>query len=107
MKATPTAIPDVLIIEPKVFGDARGFFYESFNHKQPWVPPGFAHGLLVLSDPADFLYQTTDYYAPEHERALAWNDPTVAVEWPDIGVDFSLSTKDSAAPVFAAAEKFP
>ena len=156
MKVTPTAIPDVLIIEPKVFGDARGFFYESFNgrafdeavgrhvefvqdnhsrsskgvlrglhyqiqqpqgklvrvargavfdvavdirkssptfgkwvgvelsednHKQLWVPPGFAHGFLVLSEAADFLYKTTDYYAPAHERCIAWDDPNVGIDW--------------------------
>ena len=157
MKVTPTAIPDVLIIEPRVFGDARGFFFESFNqkafneatgtdyqfvqdnhsrsakgvlrglhyqiqqpqgklvrvargavfdvavdirkssptfgqwvgeelseenNKQLWVPPGFAHGFLVLSESADFLYKTTDYYAPEHERCLAWDDADVGIEWP-------------------------
>lgn len=156
MKVTPTTIPDVLIIEPKVFGDARGFFYESFNqkafnevtgtshqfvqdnhsrsvkgvlrglhyqiqqpqgklvrvvrgavldvavdirrtspsfgkwvsvelseekHNQLWVPPGFAHGFVVLSDSADFLYKTTDYYAPEFERCIAWNDTSVGVDW--------------------------
>ncbi len=168
MKVTPTAIPDVLIIEPKVFGDERGFFFESFNqkafneatgldvnfvqdnhsrsakgvlrglhyqvqqpqgklvrvargavfdvavdirqgsatfgkwvgvelseenHKQLWVPPGFAHGFLVLSDSADFLYKTTDYYAPQHERCLAWNDPDIGIEWALVG-DPSLSSKD-------------
>ena len=157
MKVIPTAIPDVLIIEPKVFGDARGFFYESFNQqafneatgtnhqfvqdnhsrsakgvlrglhyqiqqpqgklvrvvrgavfdvavdirkssptfgqwvgielsednqKQFWVPPGFAHGFVVISDTADFLYKTTDYYAPQHERCIAWNDPEIGIEWP-------------------------
>jgi len=157
MKVIETALPEVLIIEPKVFGDSRGFFYESFNarnfreatgldvefvqdnhsrsaknvlrglhyqikqpqgklvrvvrgavfdvavdirksspnfgkwvgvelseenHRQLWVPPGFAHGFLVLSDSADFLYKTTDYYAPEFERCLAWNDPMVAISWP-------------------------
>jgi dTDP-4-dehydrorhamnose 3,5-epimerase len=178
MKVTPTAIPDVLIIEPKVFGDARGFFFESFNqkafadatgldvsfvqdnhsrsakgvlrglhyqaqqpqgklvrvvrgavfdvavdirqgsptlgkwvgvdlseenHKQLWVPPGFAHGFLVLSDSADFLYKTTDYYAPEHERCIAWNDPDVGIGWPDAGVTPSLSLKDRAAASFRSA----
>lgn len=157
MKTTPTTIPDVLILEPRVFGDNRGFFLESFNqrtfrastgvdavfvqdnhsrsgrgvlrglhyqasqpqgklvrvvrgtvfdvavdirrdsatfgrwagvelsehnHRQLWIPPGLAHGFLVLSHEADFLYKTTDYYAPEHERCLAWNDPTVGVDWP-------------------------
>ena len=157
MKVTQTSIPDVLIIEPKVFGDARGFFYESFNqqafndatgtdhrfvqdnhsrsakgvlrglhyqveqpqgklvrvargavfdvavdirkgsltfsrwvgveltednHRQLWVPPGFAHGFVVLSESADFLYKTTDYYGPEHERCLLWSDPVIGIEWP-------------------------
>lgn len=175
MKVTPTAIPDVLIIEPKVFGDARGFFYESFNqkafneatdtdyqfvqdnhsrsakgvlrglhyqiqqpqgklvrvvhgsvfdvavdirknsptfgkwvgvelsednHKQLWVPPGFAHGFLVLSDSVDFLYKTTNYYAPQHERCIAWNDPDIDISWPlvEYGItEPKLSAKDSAA----------
>jgi dTDP-4-dehydrorhamnose 3,5-epimerase len=171
MKATPTTIPDVLVIEPKVFGDARGFFFESFNgkafdeavgrhvdfvqdnhsrsskgvlrglhyqvqqpqgklvrvargavfdvavdirrssptfgrwvgmelsednHKQLWVPAGLAHGFLVLSDSADFLYKTTDYYAPAHERCIAWNDTTLGIQWPDIGMAPLLSAKDAA-----------
>jgi dTDP-4-dehydrorhamnose 3,5-epimerase len=169
MKVTPTAIADVLIIEPKVFGDARGFFYESFNqkafneatgtdyqfvqdnhsrsakgvlrglhyqiqqpqgklvrvvrgavfdvavdlrqssptfgqwvgveltehnHRQLWVPAGFAHGFLTLSDSADFLYKTTDYYAPAFERCIAWNDPTLAVDWPLDGAQPLVSAKD-------------
>jgi dTDP-4-dehydrorhamnose 3,5-epimerase len=180
MKATPTAIPDVVVIEPKVFGDARGFFFESFNekvfreatgvrlpfvqdnhsrssrgvlrglhyqlqqaqgklvrvvrgavfdvavdlrrssstlgkwvgveltednHRQLWVPPGFAHGFLVLSETADFLYKTTDYYAPAHERCLAWNDPAVGIEWP-AGVVPQLSAKDQQGVAFGAAELF-
>ena len=168
MKVTPTAIPEVLIIEPKVFGDTRGFFYESFNQqafneaaglnlsfvqdnhsrsgkgvlrglhyqtqlpqgklvrvvrgavfdvavdireesptfrkwvgielsedncKQLWVPPGLAHGFVVLSDTADFLYKTTDYYAPQYERCIAWNDPEIGIQWP-LTSEPSLSTKD-------------
>lgn len=179
MKVTRTAIADVLLIEPKVFGDARGFFFESFNqkafdeaigrhvdfvqdnhsrsakgvlrglhyqlqqpqgklvrvvrgavfdvavdirkssptfgqwvgselseenHKQMWVPPGLAHGFLVLSESADFLYKTTDYYAPAHERCIAWNDETLSIAWPDIGMAPLLSAKDAAAPTFATAE---
>jgi len=179
MKATSTAIPDVLVIEPKVFGDARGFFFESFNqkafedatgvaptfvqdnhsrssrgvlrglhyqiqqpqgklvrvvrgavfdvavdirrssptfgqwvgvelsednHRQLWVPPGFAHGFLVLSEVADFLYKTTDYYAPEHERCIAWNDPEVGVVWPDPGIAPLLSIKDSSGQSLSEAE---
>lgn len=180
MKATPTAIPDVMVIEPKVFGDARGFFFESFNqkafneatgtnvnfvqdnhsrsakgvlrglhyqlqqpqgklvrvvrgavfdvavdirkssptfgqwvgvelrednHKQLWVPAGFAHGFVVLSGTADFLYKTTDYYAPAHERCIAWNDPAIGIEWPaDIAPQ--LSAKDQAGLSLSQAEVF-
>ena len=183
LKATPTALPDVIVLEPRVFGDDRGFFMESFNEdafakavgasvrfvqdnhsrsghgvlrglhyqvrnpqgklvrvtsgrvfdvavdmrkssptlgrwagvllsaenrKQLWVPAGFAHGFVVLSDHADFLYKTTDYYAPEHERALAWNDPEVGVDWPlaDLAGPPILSGKDTVAPRWAQAEFF-
>jgi len=181
MKVTPTSIPDVLVIEPKVFGDSRGFFLESFNqkafddaigqhldfvqdnhsrsskgvlrglhyqiqqpqgklvrvargaafdvavdirkssptfgqwvgvelsednHKQLWVPVGFAHAFLVLSASADFMYKTTDYYAPVHERAIAWNDPVLNIQWPDVGGSPALSAKDSAAAAFQSAEVF-
>jgi dTDP-4-dehydrorhamnose 3,5-epimerase len=180
MQSTPTAIPEVLIIEPKVFGDARGFFYESFNqkafneatglnlnfvqdnhsrsakgvlrglhyqiqqpqgklvsvvsgavftvavdirrssatfgkwvgielsednHKQIWVPPGFAHGFLVLSESADFLYKTTDYYAPEHERCIAWNDPVIGIQWP-LTAEPKLSAKDQQGLALRDAEAF-
>ena len=175
MKVTPCAIPDVLLIEPKVFGDDRGFFYESFNERefqkatgldlkfvqdnhsksakgvlrglhyqvqqaqgklvrvvagevfdvavdirpnsptygkwvgeilsvdnkrQLWVPPGLAHGFLVLTDSAEFLYKTTDYYAPVHERAIAWDDPTLAIDWPLQGKAPLLSAKDAAGAAF-------
>lgn len=181
MKATPTSIPDVLVIEPRVFGDARGFFFESFNqkafdeavgqhidfvqdnhsrsvkgvlrglhyqvqqpqaklvrvvsgavfdvavdirrssptfgrwvgvelsesnHKQLWVPAGFAHGFLVLSETADFLYKTTDYYAPAHERCIRWDDASIGIEWPDTGGIPALSAKDAAGTSFDAAEVF-
>jgi len=181
VKATPTAIPDVLVIEPKVFGDARGFFLESFNqkafdeavgqhvdfvqdnhsrsakgvlrglhyqiqqpqgklvrvvsgavfdvavdirrasptfgrwvgvelsasnHRQLWVPAGFAHGFLVLSETADFLYKTTDYYAPAHERCIRWDDASIGVQWPDVGGAPVLSAKDAAGATFDAAEVF-
>lgn len=183
LKATPTALPEVLVIEPRVFGDDRGFFLESYNRaalreaagieqefvqdnhsrsahgvlrglhyqvqqpqgklvrvvsgavfdvavdmrrssprcgqwvgvelsadnkKQLWVPPGFAHGFVVLSDSADFLYKTTDYYAPSHERALAWNDRHVNVRWPldRLRCEPVLSAKDVAAPQWDAAEFF-
>ena len=185
MKATRTAIPDVVLLEPKVFGDARGFFLESFNQrvfqeatgadvkfvqdnhsrsargvlrglhyqlKQPqgklvrvvrgsvfdvavdirrssptfgrwvgaelseqnqhqlWVPAGFAHGFLVLSESADFLYKTTEYYAPEHERCIAWNDPAIGVEWPLAATALAaplLSHKDAAATALGQADVFP
>lgn len=180
MKATPTSIPDVMIIEPKVFGDARGFFFESFNlqafreatgtnvdfvqdnhsrsargvlrglhyqiqqpqgklvrvvrgavfdvavdirkhsptfgqwvgvelseenHRQLWVPAGFAHGFLVLSDSADFLYKTTAYYAPAHERCIAWDDATLGIAWP-AGLSPQLSAKDLAGAALTGAEIF-
>ena len=181
MKVAPTAIPEVLVIEPKVFGDARGFFYESFNgkafdeavgrhvefvqdnhsrsakgvlrglhyqiqqpqgklvrvvrgavfdvavdirkssptfgkwvgvelsednHKQLWVPAGFAHGFLVLSETAEFLYKTTDYYAPTHERSIKWNDAELGIVWPSIGMAPQLSGKDQAGTSFSQAEVF-
>ena len=180
MKVIPTAIPDVLIIEPAVFGDERGFFFESFNQRrfleltglavdfvqdnhsrsaknvlrglhyqiqQPqgklvrvvqgavfdvavdirrssptfgkhvgvelssenkrmiWIPPGFAHGFVVLSDTAEFLYKTTDYWAPEFERSIAWNDPAIGIEWPIDGVP-ALSKKDLQGNPLADAECF-
>lgn len=178
MKATPTRIPDVLLIEPKVFGDDRGFFFESFNRctfheatglnvdfvqdnhsksarnvlrglhyqlaqpqgklvrvtqgevfdvavdirkgsptygqwvgeilsaenkKQLWIPAGLAHGFVVLSETAEFLYKTTDYYAPQHERCIAWNDPDLAIAWPIEGQPL-LSAKDAAGAAFREAE---
>ena len=181
MKVVRTGIADVLILEPKVFGDERGFFFEPYNKRvfreatgldiefvqdnhsrskagvlrglhyqirQPqgklvrvavgevfdvavdlrrssptfgkaasfrldaaskrmaWIPPGFAHGFLVLSEFAEFLYKTTDYYAPEHERTVRWNDPQIGVAWPLHGAPI-LSAKDAAAPGLAEAELFP
>jgi dTDP-4-dehydrorhamnose 3,5-epimerase len=182
MRVIPTALPGVLILEPKVFGDERGFFFESFNqrafdeavgehvefvqdnhsrsqrgvlrglhyqlpphaqgklvravsgrvfdvavdmrrssatfgrwvgteldaseHRQLWIPAGFAHGFLVLSETADFLYKTTDYYAPEAERAVRWDDPQIGIAWPDPGIALRLSDKDRAAPRLARAVTF-
>jgi dTDP-4-dehydrorhamnose 3,5-epimerase len=181
VKAIPTDLPDVIILEPKVFGDERGFFFESFNArtfaevtgvqrefvqdnhsrsqrgvlrglhyqvKQPqgklvrvtqgevfdvvvdlrrssatfgswagiilsaenkrqlWVPEGFAHGFLVLSESAEFLYKTTDYYAPEHERCIRWDDPDLAIDWP-ITEAPQLSAKDQAGVNFKDADLFP
>lgn len=180
MNIIQTEIPEVLVLEPKVFGDERGFFYESFNakrfaeatgcdvdfvqdnhsrsvkgvlrglhyqiqqpqgklvrvavgevwdvavdirkgsptfgkwvgvslsatnHRQLWVPAGFAHGFVVVSDVAEFLYKTTHYYAPEHERCIRWNDPTLAIPWPLDG-EPSLSGKDRQGLDFAQAELF-
>jgi dTDP-4-dehydrorhamnose 3,5-epimerase len=182
MKITPTTIPEVLILEPKVFGDERGFFMESFsqklfneavgreivfvqdnhsrssrnvlrglhyqlpphaqgklvrvtnggvfdvavdmrkgsttfgqwagaelsgsNHRMMWIPPGFAHGFLVLTESADFLYKTTDYYAPQCEAALRWDDPTVAIPWPLNGAQPVVAGKDAQAPLLAGAALF-
>ena len=181
MKVTPTAIPDVMLIEPRVFGDERGFFFESFNQRafeeatgvttqfvqdnhsrsvrgvlrglhyqiqhpqgklvrvvvgevydvavdlrrssptfgkwvgahlsaqnkaQFWVPAGFAHGFVVLSESAEFLYKTTDYYAPAHEKCIAWNDPFLDIQWPDLGVAPQLSSKDAAGASWANAAFF-
>ena len=181
MKATATSLAEVLVIEPTVFGDERGFFYESWNRKRfsalvgrdvdfvqdnhsrsargvlrglhyqignpqgklvrviagevfdvavdlrrasktfgrwtgerlsaanrrmMWVPEGFAHGFLVLSDTAEFLYKATDYYAPEHERTLLWNDPQLAITWPLEGAPL-LKPKDAAGAPLATAETFP
>ena len=181
MKATRLAIPDVILIEPKVFGDTRGFFFESFNqrafndatgtdhqfvqdnhsrssrgvlrglhyqiqqpqgklvrvvqgavfdvavdvrkssptfgqwvgeelsadnHRQLWVPPGFAHGFLVLSETAEFLYKTTDYYAPEQERCIAWNDHAVGIDWPSTGAAPQLSAKDQQGSALIDADTF-
>lgn len=180
--ATPTALPEVLILEPKVFGDARGFFYESFNaaeftrvtgldmpfvqdnhsrsvrgvlrglhyqvrhaqgklvrvtagevqdvavdirkaspnygkwvtvnlsaenRRQLWVPPGFAHGFLVLSESAEFLYKTTDYWHPEFERSILWNDPDLAIAWQLDSIVPQLAAKDASGTAFAAAETYP
>jgi dTDP-4-dehydrorhamnose 3,5-epimerase len=180
MRIIETAIPEVLLVEPKVFGDERGFFFESFNERawqaatglvprfvqdnhsrsargvlrglhyqirqpqgklvrcvlgevfdvavdlrrssptfgrwtgarlsaenklQMWIPEGFAHGFLVLSEFADFLYKATDYYAPEHERCLLWNDPQLAIDWP-LAAEPVLSAKDAAARSLAAVDCF-
>ena len=179
MQVTPTAITDVKLVEPKVFGDDRGFFFESWNrralaaagidvdfvqdnhsrsrrgvlrglhyqveHAQGklvrcaigtvfdvvvdlrrssptfgralgmtlsaenrrmlWVPPGFAHGFLVVSESADFLYKTTDYWYPQHERTLLWNDPALRIDWPLDGAP-TLAAKDAAGTPFAAADLY-
>ena len=182
MQVTPTALPGVLVLEPKVFGDARGFFLESFNQRvfdaavgahvafvqdnhscsqrgvlrglhyqlpphaqgklvrvvrgsafdvavdvragsstfgrwagvtldaasqrQLWIPPGFAHGFLALEDDTHFLYKTTDYYARDCERSIAWNDPAIGIDWPATGAAPTLAEKDAAAPRLADADTF-
>ncbi len=85
------------------FGQWAGEVLSGANHRQVWVPPGLAHGFLVLSEFADFVYKTTDYYAPEHERCIAWNDPTLGIEWPLAGNAPVLSAKDQAGLPFAVA----
>jgi dTDP-4-dehydrorhamnose 3,5-epimerase len=180
MKVVPTTVPEVLILEPTVFGDERGFFVESYNrrafdeavgygvdfvqdnhsrsargvlrglhyqvpphaqgklvrvstgrvydvavdvrrtsprfgwwvgvelssdnHRQLWIPPGFAHGFLVLSESADFEYKVTAYYAPDAERSVRWDDPALGISWPDSGVAVQLSRKDAAAPALSDAQ---
>jgi dTDP-4-dehydrorhamnose 3,5-epimerase len=182
MQFEPTRLPEVVLIKPRVFGDERGFFFETWNERvfkdagidarfvqdnhsrstkntlrglhfqiqQPqgklvrvtcgeafdvavdirrgsprfgqwvgavlsesnrqllWVPPGFAHGYLAMSDEVDFVYKCTDFYAPQHERAIRWNDPILGVQWPlPIGVMPTLSGKDALAPTFQEAETYP
>jgi dTDP-4-dehydrorhamnose 3,5-epimerase len=181
MKVIPTHIPEVLILEPQVFGDARGFFLETWNantfaelgldlrfvqdnhsrsrqgilrgmhyqiqhpqgklvrvthgkvfdvavdlrqssptfgqwagaelseenHRMLWVPPGFAHGFYVMSESADFLYKCTDFYAPEYDRSLRWDDPTVGIEWPLVNdAAPTISAKDEAGKHWQEADKF-
>ena len=181
MNVISTALPEVLVLEPKVFGDSRGFFFESYNRKtftadtgldvefvqdnhsrsargvlrgihyqlvrpqgklvravagavwdlavdlrrgsprfgrwvgvelsaenqrQLWVPPGFGHAFVVLSETADFLYKTTDYWYPEHERSVVWNDPDLAIDWPLDGAAPQLAAKDAQAPRLAEAEVY-
>lgn len=91
------------------FGQWVGVHLSALNHRQLWVPPGFAHGFLVLSGSADFLYKTTDYYAPQFERCLAWDDPDIGIQWPalELGMTPQLSAKDRGAPRLADAEVYP
>jgi len=124
VKAIQTAIPDLLIIEPKVFGDERGFLFESFNRRSSptfeqhvalglsaenkrmfWIPEGFAHGFVVLSDTAEYLYKTTDYWLPEYERCIRWDDPVLAIVWKPQATP-ALSGKDAQGRAFAEAELF-
>jgi len=88
------------------FGHWEGVELSAENHKQLWVPPGFAHGFLVLSETADFLYKTTDYYAPACEGAVRWDDPAIGIQWPDTGLAPLLAEKDAKAPFLADARVF-
>jgi dTDP-4-dehydrorhamnose 3,5-epimerase len=91
----------------KTFGDWAGFKLSAENHKQLWIPPGFAHGFLVLSETAEFLYKTTDYYDPHSEACLSWCDPTVNIDWPiPLGKQALLNAKDAAGLAWAQAPKF-
>jgi len=88
------------------FGRWTGIELNEHNHRQLWIPAGFAHGFVVLSESADFLYKTTDYYAPEHERCVAWNDPAIGIAWP-AGIEPTLSAKDREGVLLREAEVFP
>ena len=88
------------------FGRWHGVILSGENHRQFWVPAGFAHGFVVLSESADFLYKTTDYYAPEYERCIAWNDPVIGIDWPLAGIEPKLSAKDQAGVSLSQAEVF-
>jgi len=88
------------------FGRWAGFELSAENKRMLWVPPGFAHGFLALEDGTDFLYKCTEYYAPEHDRSMRWDDPAIGIEWPLGGLDPILSAKDSAAPLLAEAETY-
>ena len=88
------------------FGQWVGEELSADNHKQLWIPPGFAHGFITLSETAEFLYKTTDYYSPEHEQAIRWNDPQLAIAWPLLAKDIQISAKDQQAVAFSQAEVF-
>ena len=88
------------------FGQWVGEILSADNKRQLWIPPGMAHGFVVLSESAEFVYKTTDYYAPEHERCIAWNDPTLAIEWPAMGGGPLVSGKDAKGLAFLLAEMF-
>jgi dTDP-4-dehydrorhamnose 3,5-epimerase len=91
----------------RTFGQWAGTVLSAENKRQLWVPEGFAHGFLVLEDNTEFVYKCTDYYAPEHERSLLWDDPAVAIDWPELDAPPILSAKDASAPVLEQAELFP
>ena len=109
MRVTAGRVFDVVVDIRKsspCFGQWVGEILSADNYRQLWVPPGFAHGFLVLEDDTEFLYKTTDYYAPEHERTSQWDDPELAIEWPIDGLEIRLSDKDKAGTALANAETF-
>ena len=109
VRATAGSVFDVAVDMRKssaTFGQWYGIELSAENKKQMWIPPGFAHGFVVTSDAAEFLYKTTDYWAPEHERSVLWNDPAIGIEWPLDGITPQLSAKDVAAPILADAKTF-
>jgi dTDP-4-dehydrorhamnose 3,5-epimerase len=109
VRATAGTVFDVAVDIRKsspTFGQWYGIELSAENKRQMWIPPGFAHGFVVTSDSAEFLYKTTDYWAPEHERAILWNDPAIGIQWPELDSAPLLSGKDAAAAVLAGAEVF-
>lgn len=109
VRATSGAVFDVAVDIRKssaTFGQWYGCELSAENKRQMWIPPGFAHGFVVISDTADFLYKTTDYWAPAHERAILWNDPAIGIQWPALDTAPLLSGKDQAALLLADAEVF-
>jgi len=109
VRATAGSVFDVAVDMRKssaTFGQWYGIELSAENKKQMWIPPGFAHGFVVTSDAAEFLYKTTDYWAPEHERSVLWNDPAIGIEWPALDAAPLLSGKDQAAVLLADAEVF-
>ncbi|MYM93705.1 dTDP-4-dehydrorhamnose 3,5-epimerase [Duganella vulcania] len=109
VRATAGSVFDVAVDLRKsspTFGQWYGIELSAENKKQMWIPPGFAHGFVVTSDAAEFLYKTTDYWAPEHERSVLWNDPAIGIEWPALDAAPLLSAKDQAAVLLADAEVF-
>lgn len=109
VRATAGAVFDVAVDIRKsspTFGQWYGIELSAENKRQMWIPPGFAHGFVVTSDTAEFLYKTTDYWAPEHERAILWNDPAIGIDWPQLDAAPLLSGKDQAALLLADAEVF-
>ena len=109
MRVTYGAVFDVAVDirrSSPTFGKWVGTELSAENHRQLWIPPGFAHGFVVLSETADFVYKTTNYYAPQSDRGLLWNDPEIGIDWPKLDIPFSLSDKDLKQPSLKLAEVF-